>query len=109
MRVVVFSTVLTRDFFTWSRLRYALIEETVQEYGLRYDQIDGGFEYNNEQELLAHPGEALTLALVEASGREFRITKRPLPGYDVIEIREVGQLLKLDGDKLYVLRRQAQD
>lgn len=102
---ILFSTILARDFFTWSRARYALIGETVGEFGLRYDEIDGGFEYNNEQELLAHPDRALTLELVDASSREFRIAKTPLPGYAIIETREVGQILKFDGDRLYVLRR----
>ncbi|MEM8936848.1 MAG: hypothetical protein AAGC77_10615 [Pseudomonadota bacterium] len=103
------SVVMARDYFTWARIRTDLTMEAVHNFDLDPEMIDGGFEYNNHTALMestteTRPDRAVPEANVKA--RPYRVAKRPLEGYEVIQIAETRQILPFGGDAIYLLRKE---
>lgn len=104
---VIAATVLTHDFFSWSRARADLTHEAVSTLDLSPEQLDGGFEFNNYSRLLqAVLSSAPDRAITNADDRIFRIANYPHDEYEIIMRRPVGQILPLGSDMIYLLQKQ---
>lgn len=102
------SVVLAHDFFTWSRARYELIDATLDEFQLKPYEIDGGHEYNNLEQLLRRPDESTTMSPIrgEDTTRPYKLSKLLLPGYKVVRVKEIPQILPIAiNKKIYLLEK----
>lgn len=99
------TTLLTRDFFTWTRAKWSVIDKGIVDFRLAPHEIDGGFEYNNYVLFKDSSPEALPRALAAVSGRDFRIATRPLPGYDVEAAKKVDQIIPMGDNTIYLLKK----
>lgn len=101
------SSLLAHDFFSWQRARCSLTERASTHYKLSYATLDGGFEYNNLQALLADPARATTGHLAMARDRPFLIAKQVLPGYELVSSQPTAEIL--NHRKIFLLHRVNRD
>lgn len=102
----LWSSLLVRDYFEWSRARYGLIEAARQEFGAAPDDINGGFEYINYEALMSGFPDNMPTQLVHPEGRTFLVVHAPREGYDVLRVAEPPRLVSKGGGEIYLLRKQ---
>ena len=96
--------VMTSDFFRWQDARYALIGRVIESGLASADQIDGGFEYNNLAALLENPDNAVTMNLVDVSGRAVRLTATPKPEDEILLSQPYRQALGIISGEIFAVR-----
>lgn len=99
------SALLVHDYFVWSRARYGLIEWVHKDQGTALHDIDGGFEFVNNQAFLTAPIDNPPTNLVDVSDRTYLIAKTPFDEYSVIDSIELRQILLNRSSTIYVLKK----
>lgn len=98
------ATVMTHDFFVWSRARNALFVDAMEMYQLSPTEIDAGWEVSSWFSFdAAFPG-PLPQSLTTGEMREFQITNQLVEGFDVLERRSLVLIAPFESDELYLLR-----
>jgi hypothetical protein len=103
-----FGVAATHDYLGWNRVRWAAAADLQRRLGVRPEEVDGGFEYNNyhhsRERLRAgwihRPGEA---GVVDGSALRGRLAWQPLPDLDVLDHRECLHWLPWGIPRLYLL------
>ena len=107
---LILSVCLAHDFYSWSRVRYELIDSAREEFNIAAYQLDGGLEYNNLEQLLLNPTQSLTmLAFKQPLARPYKVAKIPMPGYEVLRVENVRQIFPIERNrKIYLLQSTVQ-
>jgi hypothetical protein len=101
----LWSSLLVRDYFEWSRARYALIDAARTEFGAAPDDINGGFEYINYEALMSGFPDNIPTELINPSDRAFVVAHAPRDGYEVLRMTTPPRLVSNRGGDIYLLRK----
>ncbi|MEZ5784758.1 MAG: glycosyltransferase family 39 protein [Rhizobiaceae bacterium] len=97
------SLALAADYFRWQDARYSLIGQ-LQSEGVAAEDIDGGFEYNNLEAVLANPRDAVSMSLINPVRRPLRLTRAPEPGDEIVAMESYTRFLGAKTVKIYAVR-----
>jgi hypothetical protein len=106
-----FGVAATHDYLGWNHVRWTAAADLQRRLGLRPEEIDGGFEYNNLQNSrkriravwVHRPGET---GIVYGSALRARVAFQPLPDHDVVANLACPHWLPWGISRLYLLNRR---
>lgn len=99
------TTLLTRDFFTWTRAKWSVIDKGIVDLEIAPNKLDGGFEYDNYVLFKGSSLEALPRELAAVNDRDFRVATRRLPEYDVLAATKVNQIVPMGNNMIFLLKK----
>jgi hypothetical protein len=106
-----YSVVTVHDYFAWNREGWAschdLMEGRLEDKKVASDDIDGGFEFNNQManERGIYTAGAAGYLVKNAERRRYAIAFRELPGFTVMEHRACRTWLPYSPREIWVLGR----
>ena len=106
-----YTVATVHDLFAWQRVRWEacndLMAGRVNGVGVSFDQIDGGFEFNNQipNERTIYTTSVNGELVTNAQTRPYAVAFSELPGFETLERRRTPVWLPYPPQEILVLRR----
>lgn len=103
----MFSTLATRDYITWNRVRWTALDALMEDDHIAAEDIDGGFEFNGLYLYKPDYQPAPPKSWWWVEGNTFVIAFGPIPGYSIIREYEYDKWLPPAKGSILVLKKDA--
>ena len=102
---MLFSTCGTRDYLTWNRTRWEVLNNLMTSKDLTAEDIDGGFEFNGLQLYSPHYRPKLGKSWWWINRDKYIVAFGPIPEYSIIQQHTYYQWMPPQNNSIFLLKK----